>query len=90
MGCVGQGAVIVGEVVVGGASATGGAAQGSTGYTASGGCVVRNPHQKSCLTNPTWGGFQQVLPHLPPMAPICGIPWTPAHEEAMWSALEAW
>ena len=21
------------------------------------GCVVRIPHPKTCLTNPTWGGF---------------------------------
>ena len=65
----------------------GGAVQGATGYPASGGCVVRSPHQK-CLTNLTWGGFQQVPPYLPPMAPVHGIPWTPTHEEATLSALE--
>ena len=63
----------------------GGAVQGATGYPASGGCVVRSPHLKTYLINPTWGGFQQVPLCLSPVAPVPGIHGL---EEVMLSMLE--
>ena len=60
-----------------GAYATRGADQDATGGPA-----------KNLLDQSDLGRFPAVPPHLLPMAPICGIPWTPAHKEAMPSALE--